>query len=30
MKWIDELKAKLKPRNAAEKEKLKNTLLYFL
>ena len=29
MKWIDELKAKLKPRNAAEKEKLKKYLIVF-
>lgn len=29
MKWIDELKAKLKPKNAAEKEKLKKYLIVF-
>ena len=29
MKWIDELKAKLKPRNAAEKEKLKKYIIVF-
>lgn len=29
MKWIDDLKAKLKPKNAAEKEKLKKYLIVF-
>ena len=29
MKWIDELKAKLKPKNATEKEKLKKYLIVF-
>lgn len=29
MKWIDDLKAKLKPKNAAEKEKMKKYLVVF-
>lgn len=29
MKWIDDLKAKLKPKNAAEKEKMKKYLIVF-